>query len=95
MALDSARLTGPISKPGRTLTIRAEFVYYDSADGVDGNGVPNLPLHYKEFLFPPDWSNANMQNAVRVEGALARTAQTRAAALVTNFPAASTVISIP
>jgi hypothetical protein len=81
-----ARLAAPIVSNGDA--VNAAFEYYDDVD-------PATVLAYAAFSFPPTWTNADMQSAVRARGALFRAANARATALALAFPAQTTVISIP
>lgn len=80
------RLNDEISYAGEKIAIHGE--YYDDA-------APSVVLHQENFAFDPSVTNGQMQSMIQERGASVRAARTRAQALASSFPQASTVINIP
>lgn len=73
--------------------VSASFTYYDDAV-LDAQSQPVIQWS-QTFTFDPTWTAAQMQGAVIARGKELRTAKDRADVLRAQFPAQTTVISIP
>lgn len=65
--------------------VQADIKYYDDANP-SNTQTPTVFLHAQTFFFDPAMSESDMGKMLEAEGARARTAFLRAAALAVQFP---------
>lgn len=65
--------------------VQADVKYYDDQDPLN-SPTPTKFLHAQTFFFDPAMAEADMGKMLESEGARARTAYLRAAALAAQFP---------
>ena|ERR1044072_8089382 len=95
-----AYLAEPVAKDGGT-NLQVVVWYYDDANPANsgvGPGPPPVPpsvvLHSAYFTIPREYTQAQIAQRIRTEGAAAREAIADASAINSSFPVGST-INIP